>query len=789
MSQLLNQQHPPYPMHVLLTNDDGPLNDFAAPYIKYLVDEIKRSTDWDLSIVVPDQQRSWIGKAHFAGKTLTSTYIYTGISTDKKTPAINAYKGPFNTPQAEFATSEFQEWCLLDSTPAACADIGIHHLYSQTKNKPIDLVLSGPNFGKNSSNLYIMTSGTVGAAIEAVTHGVPAIAMSYSFNNLDHDYDILKEAAKISVRLVRDLYQELKVNDKIDLFSINIPLVESLKLGTTKVKYAPILRNSWKSIYSPAPELNELGQQQFVWNPDFKSVYKHGLQDFTHTDSRILLEEGISITPLNATFHAVEPLSGEHVISDEVKVNITETSEKESLEETVVSGLQNLEIATLGSGDSTKPTTNGTSSGSFSILPLDLSTIVDGDKVFLITTPSNSYTFTPLLSAFQKFQIICTDDIKVLQLLPKFPNLRVFHYGDYEDLDIDVITNHPSQYFIPSYIYRKALIRKHFLANTIHHYTVKNPTSILTKAVPESYQLEVDYAEFLDDSLDEAYELRDEINAGDRTWILKPSMSDKGQGIRLFKSIEQLQDIFDSFEENEDEEEENDDDNGVIISQLRHFVVQEYKSHPLLLSAYNNRKFHLRTYIVCQGNLKVFVCKNILTLFAGTSYKNPDGEDDTDPISMDGHLTNTCLQTDPNKEEPSLVAQKYSINKDSALAVPFWDLQDENISSVQKTSIFEQVCEITADLFKAATSVDKINFQPMENAVEIFGVDFLVNEDCSVTLLEVNSYPDFKQTGDSLKFIICDLFERVAEELVYPMLEGIESEDKAGSTLIQVLDL
>lgn len=103
-----------------------------------------------------------------------------------------------------------------------------------------------------------------------------------------------------------------------------------------------------KSIYSPAPELNELGQQQFVWNPDFKSVYKHGLQDFTHTDSRILLEEGISITPLNATFNAVEPLSGEHVISDEVKVNIT-ASEKESLEETVVNGLQNLEIATLGS--------------------------------------------------------------------------------------------------------------------------------------------------------------------------------------------------------------------------------------------------------------------------------------------------------------------------------------------------------------------------------------------------------------------------------------------------------
>ena len=68
-------------MHVVLTNDDGPLNDKLCPYFKYLVDEIITTTDWDLSIVVPDQQRSWIGKAHFAGKTLSASYIYTKVST------------------------------------------------------------------------------------------------------------------------------------------------------------------------------------------------------------------------------------------------------------------------------------------------------------------------------------------------------------------------------------------------------------------------------------------------------------------------------------------------------------------------------------------------------------------------------------------------------------------------------------------------------------------------------------------------------------------------------------
>ena len=81
-----------------------------------------------------------------------------------------------------------------------------------------------------------------------------------------------------------------------------------------------------------------------------------------------------------------------------------------------------------------------------------------------------------------------------------------------------------------------------------------------------------------------------------------------------------------------------------------------------------------------------------------------------------------------------------------------------------------------------------MNFQPINNAIEIFGVDFLVNSDFSVNLLEVNSYPDFKQTGDDLKEIIYELFERVATELVDPMINGnsllVKNE---ASNLIEVL--
>jgi len=55
-------------------------------------------------------------------------------------------------------------------------------------------------------------------------------------------------------------------------------------------------------------------------------------------------------------------------------------------------------------------------------------------------------------------------------------------------------------------------------------------------------------------------------------------MSDRGMGIRLFHTKEELQEIFDSFEEEEEAEEEETeeatDGTAVVTSQLRHFVIQ-----------------------------------------------------------------------------------------------------------------------------------------------------------------------------------------------------------------------
>lgn len=67
------------------------------------------------------------------------------------------------------------------------------------------------------------------------------------------------------------------------------------------------------------------------------------------------------------------------------------------------------------------------------------------------------------------------------------------------------------------------------------------------------------------------------------------------------------------------------------------------------------------------------------------------------------------------------------------------------------------------------TSAD---LQTLPNAFEIFGVDFMVDEALNVYLLEVNSYPDFKQTGDDLSSVIDGLFEGVVDVAVKPFLNS-----------------
>ena len=377
---------------------------------------------------------------------------------------------------------------------------------------------------------------------------------------------------------------------------------------------------------------------------------------------------------------------------------------------------------------------------------------------------------------------------------------RSLQIGSYEQLEFEHALERPKDSLLCAYIIRKALIRKHYLSNTISNRLVKHPQSPLAHHFKSCVHLEVDYAVFLDEALVDAWDLNESLtrnytSADDEErewWILKPGMSDGGNGIRLFSSLEELQNIFVEWDEDEEEDEQDSDSGsatatnilqteqdrtgGTMTSQLRHFIAQPYIYKPLLLPSYDNRKFHLRVYVVAVGALKVYVYSEMLALFAAKSYSPPTRE--TDEVDLSRHLTNTCFQDEATRAT--------SVHRFSTLASP-------GLPADWQKHVFEQVCEVTGEVFEAAAREQMIHFQAIPNAFEIFGVDFLVDADLNVWLLELNAYPDFKQTGKELQdIVIGGLFEEVVNVAVAPFFDESSSEARRGTermVLVRDIDL
>lgn len=153
-------------------------------------------------------------------------------------------------------------------------------------------------------------------------------------------------------------------------------------------------------------------------------------------------------------------------------------------------------------------------------------------------------------------------------------NAKMLQWASYDSIDHEMTHVYDDRVLSSCYTIRKALIRKHFLSRCIQSYTTKRTESLLKHGIPRTWDLEISYADELDEMWsDELYDLGSELDNPANWWILKPGMADRGMGIRLFNSKESLLRIFESFEENSDDEQD-EDQTAVITSQLRHFVIQ-----------------------------------------------------------------------------------------------------------------------------------------------------------------------------------------------------------------------
>ncbi|WP_432411798.1 5'/3'-nucleotidase SurE [Rasiella sp. SM2506] len=145
---------------ILVTNDDG----ITAPGIRALIDVM--NTLGDVYVVAPDSPQSGMGHAITINNTLYC---------DK----VEVHK---DQPQKEYSCS---------GTPADCVKLAVNEIL---KRKP-DLCVSGINHGSNSS-INVIYSGTMSAAVEAGTQGIPSIGFSLLDYSLDADFEPVKKYVK-----------------------------------------------------------------------------------------------------------------------------------------------------------------------------------------------------------------------------------------------------------------------------------------------------------------------------------------------------------------------------------------------------------------------------------------------------------------------------------------------------------------------------------------------------------------------------------------------------------------
>jgi tubulin--tyrosine ligase len=435
-----------------------------------------------------------------------------------------------------------------------------------------------------------------------------------------------------------------------------------------------------------------------------------------------------------------------------------------------------------------------------------MASTTDDPKIYALINYEDPYVQPLIISALEKRLPPATYElITSINQLPS-QSSRLFQWVQYESIDFDHLMEHSSSSVANAYVIRKALIRKHYLSTTIANWITKYPQSALKKHVKPSVEFEVDYAEFLDDALVEAWDLKEswasneEKEANEQEWwILKPGMSDRGQGIRLFSTEEDLTSIFEEWDPPSDDEDEDadarsdagNDNDGMMTSQLRHFIAQPYIHPPLLLappSSTSLRKFHIRTYVLATGALQVYVYRPMLALFAARSYVPPWDQvlQEDREEAMKAHLTNTCLQETGDRE--GSVGLFWNMPD----AVPMQPDLDIDIDAKDwKDKIFSQLCAITGETFEAAARGMSIHFQPLPNAFEIFGLDFMVSVETDgelkCWLLEVNAFPDFRQTGDELSGMVEGLFEGVVDVAVGKFFGVGKDEDE--KEMVKVLDI
>ena len=244
-------------MNILVSNDDGVL----APGITLLSAACREVGE--VTVVAPDREQS--GTSH-------------SLTLHRPLRPIRLHDGSYQ----------------VDGTPTDCVLLAVGALMPERPAFVFSGVNHGPNMGED-----VLYSGTVSAAMEAVTLGIPGIAFSFA----SREIDVLGSYADLLAALVRRIV-EVPTFPRNMILNVNFPGIDArdvrgvrvTKLGSRFFSEGLTrMRDPW------GKEVFWIGGGEITWTGDAQS------------DHQAVHDGYISITPLHmdlTSYDLVETVRG-----------------------------------------------------------------------------------------------------------------------------------------------------------------------------------------------------------------------------------------------------------------------------------------------------------------------------------------------------------------------------------------------------------------------------------------------------------------------------------------------
>ena len=247
-------------------------------------------------------------------------------------------------------------------------------------------------------------------------------------------------------------------------------------------------------------------------------------------------------------------------------------------------------------------------------------------------------------------------------------------------------------------------------------------------------------------------------NSGNNMWIIKPINLNRGRCIQVLNDTDKIVEYLLKIQE--EKKLESETNNNI---KCEHILLQKYLEKPLL---YQGRKFDIRIWVLLSHDMKVYIFKEGHLKATSTLFSLEDK-------NFFVHLTNYSVQKycdDFGKEE---IGNEISFDEFEK------SLKEEyNLEINVRKFIMNKIKKIVEISMKSVKK--SININNRKGCFEIFGYDFMFDEELTPFLIEINTNPGLEISSPLISKLIPRMIDDAFRLTIDLCFETIYSSDRYG---------